>query len=74
MFWLQSVDDGSVMFPVVSPEALDIEYQIELGDEDCALIDLKNSDDVAVVGRLFTAMRRRAGKLPRIRARPSSSI
>ena len=49
VFWLQSVDDGSVMFPVVSPEALDIEYQIELGDEDCALIDLKNSDDVAVV-------------------------
>ena len=49
VFWLQSVDDASVMFPVVSPEALDIEYQIELGDEDCALIDLKDSDDVAVV-------------------------
>ena len=49
VFWLQSVDDASVMFPVVSPEALDIEYQIELGDEDCALIDMKDSDDVAVV-------------------------
>ena len=49
VFWLQSVDDSALMFPIVAPEALDIEYQIELGDEDCALIDMKDSDDVAVV-------------------------
>ena len=49
VFWLQSVDDTDVMFPIVSPETLDIEYQIELTDDDCALIGLKNTEDVAVV-------------------------
>ena len=49
VFWLQSVDDAEVMFPIVAPEALDIEYQIELSDDDCALIGLHAPDDVAVV-------------------------
>jgi len=49
VFWLQCIDDTSVMFPIVAPGALDIEYQIELSDADCALIDLKNVDDAAVV-------------------------
>ena len=49
VFWLQSVDDTDAMFPIVAPEALDIEYQIELSDADTALIDVKNVEDVAVV-------------------------
>ena len=49
VFWLQSVDDTAVMFPIVAPEALDIEYQIELSDADCALIGLQSVEDVAVV-------------------------
>lgn len=49
VFWLLSVDDTDVMFPIVAPEALDIEYQIELTDEDCALIDLRRPEEVAVV-------------------------
>ena len=49
VFWLQSLDDTSVMFPIVAPEAFDIEYQIELSDADCKLIDLQGSEDVAVV-------------------------
>ena len=49
VFWLQSVDDTEVMFPIVAPEALDIEYQIELTDDDCALIGLHGIDEVAVV-------------------------
>lgn len=49
VFWLQSVDDSEVMFPIVTPEALDLEYQIELSDADCALLGLENSDDAAVV-------------------------
>ena len=47
--WLQSVDDTDVMFPIVAPEALDIEYQIELSDEECALIGMQSVADVAVV-------------------------
>ena len=49
VFWLQSVDDLAVMFPIVAPDALDIEYQIELSDEDCALIDLTDTQNAAVV-------------------------
>lgn len=49
VFWLQSVDDPDVMFPVVVPGQLDLEYQIELSDADCALIELQNPDDAAVV-------------------------
>ncbi len=49
VFWLQSIEDTTVMFPIVAPEALDIEYQIELSDADCALIGLDGADDVAVV-------------------------
>jgi flagellar assembly factor FliW len=49
VYWLQCVDDTSVMFPIVAPEAIDIEYQIELSDADCALIALQNVEDAAVV-------------------------
>jgi len=49
VFWLQSVDDTSVSFPIVAPEALDIEYQIELSDADCELLDLKSADEATVV-------------------------
>lgn len=49
VFWLQCVDDPGVMFPVVAPEQLDLEYQIELSDADCALIDLQDAADAAVV-------------------------
>ncbi len=49
VFWLQCVDDPEAMFPVVVPEQLDLEYQIELTDEDCSLIDLRNEADAAVV-------------------------
>ena len=49
VFWLQSVDDFEVTFPIVVPEALDIEYQIELSDADCELIGLQSPEDIAVV-------------------------
>jgi flagellar assembly factor FliW len=49
VFWLQCVDDTAIMFPIVAPETLDIEYQIELSDADCALIGLQDSADAAVV-------------------------
>lgn len=48
VFWLQSLDDSTLMFPIVTPDTLDIEYQIELTDEDCALIGLENSEEAAV--------------------------
>jgi flagellar assembly factor FliW len=48
VFWLQSLDDTTVMFPIVAPELLDLEYQIELSDADISLLGLKNTEDAAV--------------------------
>jgi flagellar assembly factor FliW len=49
VFWLQSLDESDLMFPIVAPDTLDIEYQIELSDEDCALIGLEKAEEVAVL-------------------------
>ena len=49
VFWLQSLDDSSVMFPIVDPKLLDIEYEIELSDAEAASIELKDPADIAVV-------------------------
>ena len=49
VFWLQSIDNLEAIFPIVVPEALDIEYQIELSDADCELIEVKSLEDVVVV-------------------------
>ncbi len=48
VFWLQSLDQSDVMFPVVLPESLDLEYEIELSDADCALLGVEGDADVAV--------------------------
>jgi flagellar assembly factor FliW len=48
VFWLQSLDEAAVMFPIVAPEMLDLEYEIELSDADCALLGLEDAADVAV--------------------------
>ena len=49
IFWLQSLDDTNVLFSIVEPESFDIEYQIDLSDADCELIDLQRPEDAAVV-------------------------
>ena len=49
VFWLQSIDNLEAIFPIVIPEALGIEYQIELSDADCELIEVKSLEDVVVV-------------------------
>lgn len=49
VFWLQSIDDTAVSFPIVTPDALDIAYEIELSDDDCRLIGLEDVRDAAVL-------------------------
>lgn len=49
VFWLQSLDDAAVMFPIVAPEMLDLEYEIELSDDDCALLELAQPEDAVVL-------------------------
>ncbi|MQM34828.1 MAG: hypothetical protein CRU72_10410 [Candidatus Accumulibacter phosphatis] len=48
VFWLQSLDDPDLSFPIVPPQTLDLEYQIELSDADCALLGLDGGDDATV--------------------------
>ncbi len=49
VFWLQSIDDSTLMFPIVTPDALDIEYQIELSDDECGVLELQSADEAVVV-------------------------
>lgn len=49
VFWLQSLDDTAVMFPIVAPELFNLEYQITLSDDDCALLGLESDADASVV-------------------------
>jgi flagellar assembly factor FliW len=49
VFWLQSLDDPSLAFSVVPPDALGVEYQIELSDADIALLGLTDPADALVV-------------------------
>ncbi len=53
VFWLQSLDDPQLAFSVVPPETIDIQYEMELTEEDCALIDLKDPAEVMVVVILY---------------------
>ena len=53
IFWLQSLDDPSLTFSVVPPESVDVQYEMELSDEDCALIDLKDPAEAIVVVILY---------------------
>jgi flagellar assembly factor FliW len=53
VFWLQSLDDPHLTFPIVAPETLNIGYEIELSDEDCALLKLKNVADAVVLVILY---------------------
>ncbi|MCB1933601.1 MAG: flagellar assembly protein FliW [Candidatus Accumulibacter sp.] len=48
VFWLQSLDDPGLTFPIMPPEVLDLEYQIELSDADCALLGLERAEDATV--------------------------
>lgn len=53
VFWLQSLDDPQLAFSVVPPESIDVQYEMELSDEDCALIDLKDPAEAVVVVILY---------------------
>lgn len=53
VFWLQSLDDPELMFSIVAPELIDLEYRIELSDQDCALLDLHHAEDAVVVVMVY---------------------
>lgn len=48
-FWLQSVDNPALAFPVVTPFSVDENYSIKLSTQDCEDIRLKEADEAVVL-------------------------
>ena len=49
VFWLQSVDDPAIQFPVASPDMFQVDYEITLSDEELELLELKNIEDTTLL-------------------------
>lgn len=47
--WLQSTEDGSLAFPIISVAALNIDYSIELSDSVVNELGITNAEDVLVM-------------------------
>ncbi|MPM97637.1 Flagellar assembly factor FliW [bioreactor metagenome] len=52
-FTLQSVDDAALAFQIIDPTALGFNYELELTDEENALLQSPAADDVAVMITLY---------------------
>jgi flagellar assembly factor FliW len=46
--WLQSVDDGSMAFVVISPLTFRPDYTVEVSEEEIAVLNLTNPDDAVI--------------------------
>lgn len=49
VFYLQSVEDPSVQFPLADPANFQVDYQIVLTDEDLALLELSDPSDATIL-------------------------
>lgn len=47
--WLQSVEDPSLAFPIISVAALDYDYSIDLSDSVINSLDIKNAESLLVM-------------------------
>ncbi|MGD7035873.1 flagellar assembly protein FliW [Methylotuvimicrobium buryatense] len=54
IFWLQSVDDEDLTFSAANPVDFNINYSFILTDEEQALLELSNPDELAVLILLHT--------------------
>lgn len=48
-FWLQSLDQAHALLYCVDPFAVGIDYDLEIGYEDAAIIDAQQDDDIQVL-------------------------
>lgn len=49
VYYLQSTEDPDIRLPVVTPASCNINYRIELTDEESAKLQIESADDVVVV-------------------------
>lgn len=47
--WLQSITDPDFMMSIIPPAALGVDYEIELDDEEAALLKLDDANDAIVL-------------------------
>ena len=47
--WLQSVEDPSLAFPIISVAALDYDYSVDLADGVVKSLDIKNPESILVM-------------------------
>jgi flagellar assembly factor FliW len=67
-FTLQSLDDSSVAFQIIDPTTLGFHYDLELSDEEDALLKSPAAEDVAVMIILFKESEGGSGINPNLRA------
>ena len=49
VYWLQALDDPSVMFSVTEPQRIGLAYELMLSDAESEALQLEDSTDVAVL-------------------------
>lgn len=49
VFWLQSLDDASIMFSAAQPESFNFAYELNISDEEVALLEIEDPDRVIVL-------------------------
>ena len=54
--YLQSMDDPDLSFTVVDPAVLNVDYQLELSDEECALLNVEEGDAVDVLLMVYRSL------------------
>jgi len=53
VYWLVATEDAEVQLPVATADALGVNYEITLDDDECALLELADPAQVAVLLILF---------------------
>jgi len=49
LYYLQSTQDPEIRLPVITPEACQVDYRIELSDDDIERLEAKSDDELIVV-------------------------
>ncbi len=61
VFYLQSVDDPEIQFPVVNPDTYQVSYECVLSDDEAALLQLDDPGEIAVLVTLAQGGRKDGG-------------
>lgn len=49
LFYLQSIEDPGLQLPLVTPDVFQVDYEIELSDEDMELLQVSKPEDISIM-------------------------